>query len=62
MEVLTPISAIREKCKDCTCGQLKEIRFCRVIKCAIWPYRMGQRPTEAECAQYERQEVAVCED
>ena len=40
----TPIKAIRKKCLDCTCGQVKEIRECTVIKCALYPYRLGKRP------------------
>lgn len=42
--ILTPIKAIRDKCKDCTCHQLKEIMECEVLTCALWPYRMGRRP------------------
>ena len=41
---LTPIKAIREKCKDCTGNQLHEIRECGITACALWPYRMGRRP------------------
>ena len=41
---LTPIKAIREKCKDCTGHQLQEIRECSIKTCALWPYRMGRRP------------------
>jgi hypothetical protein len=44
--LLTPIRAIREKCKDCCGGQLAEIRQCPVYTCPIWPYRMGHRPTD----------------
>ena len=40
----TPIKAIRKKCLDCTCGQVKEIRLCPVVSCACWPYRFGRRP------------------
>jgi uncharacterized Fe-S cluster-containing radical SAM superfamily enzyme len=43
----TPIKAIRAKCLDCTCGQLKEIRFCTIINCPLYPYRMGRRPDKA---------------
>ena len=43
----TPIKAIRKKCLDCTCHQPKEIRFCTVIDCPIYPYRLGHRPDEA---------------
>ncbi len=42
--VLTPMKAIRAKCLDCSCGQVKEIRECRITSCALWPYRMGKRP------------------
>tara|TARA_B100001250_G_C19599968_1_gene700171 strand:- start:350 stop:538 length:189 start_codon:yes stop_codon:yes gene_type:complete len=43
----TPIKAIRQKCLDCTLHQVKEIRLCPVVDCAIYPYRMGQRPSQA---------------
>ena len=43
-QILTPIKAMREKCKDCTGHQLLEIRECRIKICALWPYRMGKRP------------------
>ena len=44
MDRLTPVQSIREKCKDCTSNQLREIRECRIKTCALWPYRMGKRP------------------
>ena len=43
----TPIKAIRLKCIDCCCGQMKEIKLCTVINCALYPYRMGRRPDQA---------------
>ena len=46
MAKLTPIKAIRAKCIDCSCGELKEVRECPITKCPIWPYRMGKRPKE----------------
>jgi copper oxidase (laccase) domain-containing protein len=41
---LTPMKAIRRKCRDCCCDQVKEIQLCTVTNCALWPYRMGRRP------------------
>jgi hypothetical protein len=35
--------AIREKCLDCSCGQIVEVRNCTVEKCALFPYRLGAR-------------------
>jgi len=42
----TPVKAIRKKCLDCSCGQPKEIRLCPIIKCPLYPYRMGRRPSQ----------------
>jgi hypothetical protein len=39
---------IRAKCIDCSNGQLKEVRLCPAIKCALWPFRMGKRPRKPE--------------
>jgi len=43
-KTLTPIKAIRAKCVDCTCNQVKEIRECPVTECSLYPYRLGKRP------------------
>jgi hypothetical protein len=58
MEILTPIKAIRAKCVDCSGGQLGEVRLCPVTTCALWPYRMGKRPTDVDHERYDRQEVS----
>ena len=47
MKISTPIKSIRKKCLDCTCGQVKEIRDCPIINCALYPYRMGRRPDKS---------------
>ena len=60
MAYLTPIKAIRAKCLDCTCQQPKEVRLCTVTACALWPYRMGRRPSEADRQMYEGREVSAC--
>ena len=44
MNRLTPMQAIREKCKDCCAGYLGEIKECPITDCSLWPYRMGRRP------------------
>ena len=43
-KVLTPIKAIRAKCVECSGGQHKEVRECRIPECSLYPYRMGKRP------------------
>lgn len=54
-EVRTPIKAIRAKCMDCTCHQLREIRECHLTECPLWPYRMGTRPSGTDRAVCERE-------
>lgn len=46
MAELTPIKAIRAKCIDYSCGQLKEVRECPITRCPLYPYRMGKRPAK----------------
>jgi hypothetical protein len=46
-KLMTPIKSIREKCKDCSCYQPKEIRNCIIIDCPLYAYRMGRRPDKA---------------
>ena len=41
---LTPISAIREKCLECSCWSFDDVRECPAKDCALFPYRLGKRP------------------
>ena len=43
----SPLRAIREKCRDCSCYQLNEIRACEAVKCPLWPFRAGKHPWRA---------------
>ena len=44
----SPLQAIREKCLDCSCYQLNEIRPCEAVNCPLWPFRAGKHPWRAE--------------
>jgi len=46
--ILRPLKAIRAKCLECCCYQRAEVRACPDKTCALWPYRMGHRPSPAE--------------
>lgn len=41
---MTPLKAIRAKCVDCCCGQLKEVNLCPSEDCPLWLYRFGHNP------------------
>jgi len=41
MKRLTRRQAIKEKCLDCTCGQINEVRQCPANDCPLFPFRLG---------------------
>lgn len=42
---LTPIQAIKKKCReDCCLNNLDAWKNCSVVKCPLYPYRLGKRP------------------
>jgi len=46
--VFTPIRAIRWHCMECSVGSRKEVARCHLLRCPLWPYRMGKRPNEKD--------------
>jgi len=58
---LTPLKTIRSKCYDCSNHQPKEIRFCSVIECPLWPYRLGHRPTTEDTETHLQARTALDE-
>ena len=48
MKRLTPMKAIRAKCLEYSCGQVKEVRLCPIKKCALYEYRNGHRPKDED--------------
>lgn len=45
---MTPLKAIKAKCKDCSGGSIAEAKRCTVKECPLYPYRMGHKPPRAE--------------
>ncbi len=41
---MTPLKVIRAKCLDCSSGNAKEVRDCRITRCPLWPFRLGTNP------------------
>jgi len=46
MKEITPMKAIRQKCLDCSCGQVLEIKECPIKKCPLYSFRMGYKLDE----------------
>ena len=49
---------IRLKCLDCACNQVKEVSFCLVETCSLFPLRTGKDPTKRTLSP-ERKEALV---
>jgi hypothetical protein len=43
-KAISPLKAIRLKCRDCTCDQREEIRLCTITQCPLYPFRLGHSP------------------
>ena len=58
---MTPIKAIREKCADCMCGQINEIKMCPIEDCSLYPFRLGKNPNIKKREYTEEQQAAMRE-
>lgn len=45
---VSPLKALRLKCLDCCNDTAQEVRFCTVVNCPSWPFRMGKNPWTSE--------------
>ena len=54
--ILRPLSAIRQKCLQCSVGSAPEIRKCHNSDCALWSYRFGRalKPEDLKVPVYDR--------
>lgn len=41
---LTPLSAVRKKCLECSNFSSSEIKECPITDCALYPFRFGKNP------------------
>lgn len=56
-----PLKAIREKCIDCCCGSLAEVKDCVTERCALFPYRMGKNPYRKRREMTEEQKQVLAD-
>ena len=53
---LTPMKAIRRKCIDCSCN---EVKLCPVKNCPLYDYRFGKDPHRKKVEYTEEQRKAM---
>ena len=51
----SPLQAVSEKCRDCSCYQLNEIRACEAVKCPLWQSWGEAEKTCQILADFDRQ-------
>lgn len=61
MSKATMKKAIKEKCLECMCGQIGEVRSCELQRCPLWEYRLGKDPYVAKREYSEEQKKAMRE-
>jgi len=56
---LTPLKAIRAKCKDCCGESAAEVKRCHIKTCSLWPYRLGKRPDARKREYTDEERIAM---
>jgi len=56
-----PVKAIRAKCLDCCCGQIREVELCPCTWCALYPFRFGKNPYRTKREMTEDQRAAAAD-
>ena len=51
-------SATRAKCVECSGGMLSEVRECKIVACALHPYRLGEDPRNKKVIDRKAREAA----
>lgn len=55
----TPLKAIREKCIDCCCGQVNEVKLCPATSCPLHEFRLGHNPYNKRTLTDEQRQAAA---
>lgn len=58
-KITNPVKAIRAKCLDCCCGQLREVEQCPSTRCPLHPFRFGKNPYRSKRELTEDQRTAM---
>lgn len=52
---MSPLKALRARCRDCCAGSVHEVRLCTAVACPSWPFRMGRNPWRAQPSPEQRE-------
>jgi hypothetical protein len=60
-QITNPVKAIRAYCLACSCGSTAEVKECPVIKCELYPFRMGKNPYRQRREMSEEQKQVLAD-
>lgn len=60
-EITNPVKAIRAYCMECSCGQTSEVKECPIVKCPLYPFRMGKNPYRQRREMSEEQKQVLAD-
>lgn len=56
-KLANPLAAIKQKCLDCSGGNVYETINCQCTNCAIYPFRFGRNPYGNELSEIELNKI-----
>lgn len=57
-ERISPMKALRLRCRDCCAGSATRVRLCASATCPSWPFRMGRSPWRQPLSEETRERLA----
>jgi hypothetical protein len=60
-QITNPVKAIRAFCMECSCGQTSEVKECPIVKCPLYPFRMGKNPYRQRREMSEEQKQVLAD-
>lgn len=59
--ITNPVKAIRAFCLECSGGSTAEVKECPVVRCALFPFRMGKNPYRQRREMTEEEKRALAD-
>lgn len=58
-EIKSPLKAIRQHCIECMGDQVREVPYCNVKRCPLYPFRLGKNPYNTRHFTEEQKQAAA---
>lgn len=58
-EIKSPLKAIHQHCIECMGNQVREVPYCNVKRCPLYPFRLGKNPYSTRHFTEEQKQAAA---